>query len=46
MAKTMSWCIDNHDNLPLMGKRSRRIAEEKFNVEDINNTMLILLLVE
>ena len=43
LARAMSWCIDNRDNLPLMGKRSRRIAEEKFNVEDINNTIFDII---
>lgn len=43
LASKMTWFIENRDRLPSMGLASRRIAEEKFDVEFVNETILSVL---
>ena len=40
LKKAMRWCIENADYLERMGTSSRKLAEEKFDVRDVNNLML------
>lgn len=41
--EAMQKCIVQADLLPLMGRRSRQIAEDKFNMRVINQTLIYLL---
>ena len=43
LAKKMLWFIENKDKLDLMGKTSRKIAEEKFDVNIINNRLIKIM---
>jgi glycosyltransferase involved in cell wall biosynthesis len=43
LVEKIEWTIYNEDKLELMGKRSREIAENKFNVHDVNQKLLKLI---
>jgi len=43
LAECMIWFIENRDQLDGMGKTSRRIAEDKFDVHKINAKMLQIM---
>ncbi len=43
LADRMIWFIKHRDQWPRMGKASRRIAEERFNVQNVNNEMLRIM---
>jgi glycosyltransferase involved in cell wall biosynthesis len=40
LAKMMEWFINNQDKLTLMGERSRRICEEKYDVNKVNEVIM------
>src|SRR5690625_5393614 len=40
LAKKMKWFIDNPDKIITMGDRSREMAEERFDVEQVNTKLL------
>jgi hypothetical protein len=39
----MIWFIENQDKISLMGKESRMIVENKFDVRNVNKDMLRIL---
>jgi glycosyltransferase involved in cell wall biosynthesis len=40
LAEKMCWMIENHEKAKLMGKESRKYCERKFDVNNINKTIL------
>lgn len=46
LAKAMIWFIDNPEKILPMGRESRRIAEEKFNVTKQNRALIRLMGIE
>jgi len=46
LAEKMIWYIENEDKIQGMGKESRRIVEDRFNVHKVNKEMLRILGVE
>lgn len=40
LAERIKWCIDNREQLPVMGRRARRIYESYFSVEAFEKSML------
>lgn len=40
LAEKLIWCIENQDQLPLMGKNSRELVEAKFDVNTVNQQIL------
>jgi glycosyltransferase involved in cell wall biosynthesis len=43
LADRLTWLIEHRDRWPQMGRRSRQIAEERFNVHDINARLLAIM---
>tara|TARA_R110002049_G_scaffold194948_1_gene364015 strand:- start:2797 stop:3912 length:1116 start_codon:yes stop_codon:yes gene_type:complete len=43
LAKKMIWYIENKNKIPIMGKESRKIVEEKYDVNLVNKTMCEIL---
>lgn len=43
LVKKMIWFIENQDKISLMGKESRMIVENKFDVRNVNKDMLRIL---
>jgi glycosyltransferase involved in cell wall biosynthesis len=43
LAEKMIWYIENKDKIKGMGKESRRIVEDKFDVHKVNKEMLKIL---
>ena len=43
LAETMIWFIENKDKIAIMGKKSRNIAETRFDVRKVNKEMLRIL---
>ena len=43
LAEKMIFFIDNPEQISIMGKESRKIAEEKFNVHIINHRLIDIL---
>ena len=40
LAEKMIWMIENPDKVDIMAKASRRLAEEKFDVNKINEQLI------